>query len=56
MNAERYIGFFYGKKEEAIEYLKKWIPKFENSPNCDSPKVKERILSMKKLLKDIEQL
>lgn len=53
MDAERYIGFFYGNKEEAIKQLEKSIALYESSPNRQTPKVKKRISDYKELLNQI---
>ena len=56
MDAQNYIGFFYGNKEEAIANLEKWIPLYENSPNKHSPKVIKRIADYKELLSAIKEI
>jgi len=56
MNAEKYIGFFFGNKEEALAYLEKWIPLYENSLYKNSPKVIKRISDYKELLVEIKAI
>lgn len=56
MDAERYLGFFFGDKEEAIKNLEKWIPLYENSPNIHNDKVIARVEKYKRLLSEIKKL
>lgn len=56
MNAQIYIGFFYGNKEEAMAYLEKWIPIYEFSSNRNNTKVIKRISDYKKLLVEIKTM
>lgn len=63
MDAKKYIGFFYGNKEEAIIQLEKSIALYEksialyeNSKNRHTPKVVKRIQDYKLLLSEIKSL
>ena len=56
MDAEKYISFFYGNKEEAIIQLEKSITLYDSSPNNHTPKVAKRILDYKNLLTEIKAL
>ena len=54
MDAKKYIGFFYGNKEEAIIQLEKSISLYENSKNRHTPKVLKRIQDYRKLLAELK--
>lgn len=54
MDAKKYIGFFYGNKEEAIIQLEKSIALYENSKNRQTPKVVKRIQEYQLLLSEIK--
>lgn len=54
MDAKKYIGFFYGNKEEAIIQLEKSISLYENSKNKHTPKVLKRIQDYRKLLAELK--
>lgn len=55
MDAKKYIGFFYGNKEEAIIQLEKSINLYSNSRN-KTPKILKRIQDYKLLLSEIKSL
>jgi hypothetical protein len=54
MDPEKYIAFFYGDKEKAIEQLEKSIQLYDNS-NRKTPKVIKRVEDYKNLLEVIKQ-
>lgn len=54
MDAKKYISFYYGDKEKAIEQLQKSIQLYDNS-NRKTPKVIRRIEEYKNLLEEIQQ-
>ena len=54
MDAKKYIGFFYGNKEEAIIQLEKSIALYENSKNRHTPKVVKRVQDYKTLLAELK--
>lgn len=56
MDAKKYIGFFYGNKEEAIIQLEKSISLYENSTLVPTPKVTKRIQDYKRLLSEIKEI
>lgn len=55
MDDKKYIGFFYGNKEEAIIQLEKSINLYNNSRN-KTPKVLKRIQDYKNLLSEIKHM
>jgi hypothetical protein len=54
MDAKKYISFYYGDKEKAIEQLEKSIQLYDNA-NRKTPKVIRRIEGYKKLLEEVIQ-
>ena len=54
MDAKKYIGFFYGNKEEAIIQLEKSIALYKNSKNRHTPKVVKRVQNYKTLLAELK--
>lgn len=56
MDANQYIGFYYGNKEEAIKQLEKSISLYENSKLTPTPKVTKRIQDYKNLLAEIKSI
>lgn len=54
MDAKKYISFYYGNKEKAMDQLEKSIQLYDNS-NRKTPKVIRRIEEYKKLLEEIKQ-
>ena len=55
MDAKKYIGFFYGNKEEAIIQLQKSVALYENT-RTKTPKVLKRAEDYKRLLSEIMEL
>ena len=54
MNARKYLSFYYGNKEKAIEQLQKSIQLYDNA-NRKIPKVIRRIEEYKNLLEETQQ-
>jgi len=54
MDAKKYIGFFYGNKEEAIIQLEKTIVLYDNT-RIKTPKVLKRAEDYKRLLSEIKK-
>ncbi|MES2796702.1 MAG: hypothetical protein V4683_12090 [Bacteroidota bacterium] len=54
MDAKKYISFYYGDKEKAIEQLEKSIQLYDNA-NRKTPKVIRRIEEYKNLLEEVQQ-
>lgn len=54
MDAKKYISFYYGNKEKAIEQLQMSIQLYDNA-NRKTPKVIRRIEEYKNLLEEMQQ-
>lgn len=54
MDAKKYISFYYGDKEKAIEQLQMSIQLYDNA-NRKTPKVIRRIEEYKNLLEEMQQ-